>query len=291
MTGTAFSNVIPAFLLPGYSSGLQKWMHWMSKVTADPCTTPVVAWTETITNIKLSAEPVEGQKVFWWWWTTHHLKDLLGHDIHEPPQTSQVSLEDSSVGALMNVKEYLWGIFPYSYIPFHGKSNINYLYTRWNIFCSIQRPFVTPLLLFSHVRPGPHFVMSNYHQASPLATEIWGQHHDGLKSVMWDTLTRHVWCVEWCSRHLCWKAVWRGSGIQKMPLKRIFPSHLVEKPPSEPMMNGTDHPWCSPFARRPQMVLEGVLCQDTLGSEVGVGFEELPWGQYYFIMWIPKNLR
>lgn len=109
MTGTAFSNVIPAFLLPGYSSGLQKWMHWMSKVTADPCTTPVVAWTETIINIKLSAEPVEGQKVFWWWWTTHHLKDLLGHDIHEPPQTSQVSLEDSSVGALMNVKELFVG--------------------------------------------------------------------------------------------------------------------------------------------------------------------------------------
>lgn len=31
------------------------------------------------------------------------------------------------------------------------------------------------------------------------------------------------------------------------------------------------------------MMLEGVLCQDNLGSEAGVGFDELPWGQCYFI--------
>lgn len=41
------------------------------------------------------------------------------------------------------------------------------------------------------------------------------------------------------------------------------------------MIDGTDR---SPFARRPQMMLEGALCQDTLGSEAGVVFEELPWG-------------
>lgn len=115
-------------------------------------------------------------------------------------------------------KNYLWGIFPYSYIPIHRKSNTCYLYTWWNMLCSIQRPVVTPLLLFSRVSPGPHFVISNYPQASPLATEIWEQHHDDLKSVTWDTLTRCLWWVEWCRSRICLseeggafrKCHWRG---------------------------------------------------------------------------------
>lgn len=187
-------------------------------------------------------------------------------------------------------KNDLWGIFPYSYIPFHGKSSISYLYTWWNMFCSIQRPFVTPLLLFSHVRPGSLFVMSNYHQASTLATEIWGQHHDGLKSIMWDTLTRHLWCVEWCRRHICWKAVWRGSGIQKMPLKRIFPSHSPGAEATFRAHHARDPPWCSPFPGDHKLCWKVFSVRTALVQKLVLGLRNY-WGQCYFRTWIPKKSR
>lgn len=172
------------------------------------------------------------------------------------------------------LKNYLWGIFPYSYIPIHGRSNICYLYAWWNIFCSIQRPFVIPLLLFSHVRPRPHFVMSNYHQSLPLATEIWGQHHNGLKSIMWDTLTRHLWCVEWCSRHVSWKAVWRGSGIQKKPLKRESPSH---SPGTEATLRAYDG-----FHRSP---LAFSFCQETTNDVGRCSLSGKPWFRSWCFVW------
>lgn len=107
----------------------------------------------------------------------------------------------------MNVKKLFVGHISIFLHPHPWKNNICYLYRWCSMFCSVHRPFVTPLLLFSQVRSGPHFVMSNYHQASPLATEIRAQHYDGLKSIRWDTLTRHLWCVEWYKRHICWKSI------------------------------------------------------------------------------------
>lgn len=113
------------------------------------------------------------RKLFWWW-TSHHLKESLGHDNHELPYPSQISLEGSSVGALMNVKKLFVGHISIFLHPYPWKTNICYLYTWWNMFCSVHRPFVTPLLLFSHVKLSSGFTFGH---RNPGTTLWWFKKH------------------------------------------------------------------------------------------------------------------
>lgn len=80
----------------------------------------------------------------------------------------------------------------------------------------MQRSFVAPLLVFSHVRPGADFAMSNYPQASPLATAIWEQHHDDLKSIS-ETPSLDA-CDEWNGVEgiiVCLKREWHSENVME----------------------------------------------------------------------------